>query len=134
MRLEEYLSPKVDYITALKAYLVMLSLVNVCIEPRAAASLLAWSEDCRCSEGWREAFDHSVGMYEQISQLQESADVSLPTNAHLHRDHLEIQARVQGVEEVLSIFYFDDVYFAQEDLPSSIRAALDRFRKFLRQL
>ncbi|KAL8784050.1 MAG: hypothetical protein Q9195_009200 [Heterodermia aff. obscurata] len=132
-RLEYYLATTTDHVSALKSYLVNLGLVNVCNEPRAAAGLLAWSEDVRWNEGWREAFVHSVGMYERISQLQESADISLATNAHLQRAHLELQARVQEAEVVLSKFYFDDAHFAQEDLSPSVRATSDRFRKFLRQ-
>ena len=54
-RLEEYLPPTTDCAGALKAYLVTIGLVNVCNEPRAAAGLLAWSEDVRWNEGWREA-------------------------------------------------------------------------------
>ena len=132
-RLEDYLAPTTDHVSVLKHYLVKLGLVNVCNEPRAAAGLLAWSEDVRWNEGWREAFVHSVGMYERISQLQESADISLATNAHLQRAHLELQARVHEAEVILSKFYFDDAHFAQEDLSPSVRAASDRFRKFLRQ-
>ena len=132
-RLEDYLASTTDHVSALKSYLVNLGLVNVCNEPRAAAGLLAWSEDVRWNEGWREAFVHSVGMYERISQLQESADVSLATNAHLQRAHLELQARVHEAEVILSKFYFDDAHFAQEDLSPSVRTASDRFRKFLRQ-
>lgn len=54
-RLEEYLPPATDCAGAVKAYLVTIGLVNVCNEPRAAAGLLAWSEDVRWNEGWREA-------------------------------------------------------------------------------
>ncbi len=54
-RLEEYLSPSVDCAVALQSYLVMIGLVNVSNEPRAAAGLLAWSEDVRWNNGWREA-------------------------------------------------------------------------------
>ena len=132
-RLGDYFNPGTDYTSALKSYLVRLGLVNVCNEPRAAAGLLAWSEDIRWDEGWREAFVHSVGMYERINKLQESADISLSTTAHLHRAHLELQARGQEAEEILSTFYFDDAHFAQEDSASSVRAASDRFRKFLKQ-
>ena len=78
-------------------------------------------------------FVHSVGMYEQLIHLQEIQDISLPTKAHLERVHLELQIRIHEVEESLSKFYFDDAHFAQEDLPPAIRAASDRFRKFLRQ-
>lgn len=54
-RLEDYLSPNIDCAVALQSYLVMIGLVNVSNEPRAAAGLLAWSEDVRWNNGWREA-------------------------------------------------------------------------------
>ena len=54
-RLEEYLPSTTDCAGAMKAYLVTIGLVNVSNEPRAAAGLLAWSEDVRWNEGWREA-------------------------------------------------------------------------------
>ncbi len=57
-RLEEYLSPNIDCAVALQSYLVMIGLVNVSNEPRAAAGLLAWSEDVRWNDGWREAYVH----------------------------------------------------------------------------
>ena len=55
-RLEEYLSPGIDKAVALQSYLVMTGLLNVSNEPRAAAGLLAWSEDVRWNNGWREAY------------------------------------------------------------------------------
>ena len=79
------------------------------------------------------SFVHSVGMYEELSHLQESADISLPTTAHLDRAHLEVQARISEAEDRLSMFYFDDAHFSQEDMSPTIRAASVRFRKFLRQ-
>ena len=54
-RLEGYLAPSVDCAVALQSYLVLSGLVNVSNEPRAAAGLLAWSEDVRWNDGWREA-------------------------------------------------------------------------------
>ena len=54
-RLEKYFSPEIDCTVALQSYLVMTGLVNVSNEPRAAAGLLAWSEDVRWNNGWREA-------------------------------------------------------------------------------
>lgn len=132
-RLEEYLSPSIDRAIALQSYLVMNGLVNVSNEPRAAAGLLAWSEDVRWNNGWREAFVHSVGMYDDVSHLPESADISLPTTAYLDRAHLELQARIHEAEDHLSTFYFDDAHFSQEDMSPTIRAASLRFRKFLRQ-
>ena len=132
-RLEEYLPPSTVCAANLKSYLVWLGLVNVCNEPRAAAGLLAWSEDVKWDEGWREAYVHSVGMYERVFQLQESADISLPTRAHLQRGHLELQVRVQEAEAHLADFYFDDVHFAQEDMSPTIRATSDRFRRFLKR-
>ncbi len=167
-RLEEYLSPNLDCAVALQSYLVMMGLVNVSNEPRAAAGLLAWSEDVRWNDGWREAyvylpccylsftlqsspsriahqarvptrvadlssFVHSVGMYDDLNDLQECADVSLATTAHLDRAHLELQARIHEAEDRLTVFYFDDAHFAQEDMSPTVRAASVRFRKFLRQ-
>lgn len=55
-RLEEILPPPVNCAAALQSYLVAIGLVNVSNEPRAAAGLLAWSEDVRWNEGWREAY------------------------------------------------------------------------------
>ena len=55
-RLEEYLAPLMDCEAELQAFLVSTGLVNVSNEPRAAAGLLAWSEDVRWNEGWREAY------------------------------------------------------------------------------
>lgn len=80
-----------------------------------------------------DSFVHSVGMYEQVSELQECADVSLPTKAHLDRAHLELQARIHEAEDSLTTFYFDDAHFSQEDMSPTVRAASDRFRRFLRQ-
>ena len=54
-RLDEYSPAGVDSAVALQSYLVMIGLVNVSNEPRAAAGLLAWSEDVRWNNGWREA-------------------------------------------------------------------------------
>lgn len=54
-RLDEYLPAGIDAAVALQSYLVMIGLVNVSNEPRAAAGLLAWSEDVRWNNGWREA-------------------------------------------------------------------------------
>ena len=54
-RLDEYLPAGVDSAVTLQSYLVIIGLVNVSNEPRAAAGLLAWSEDVRWNNGWREA-------------------------------------------------------------------------------
>lgn len=78
-------------------------------------------------------FVHSVGMYDELSRLPESADISLPTTAHLDRAHLDIQARIHEAEDRLSTFYFDDAHFSQEDMSPTVRAASVRFRKFLKQ-
>ena len=93
-----------------------------------------------CGESWKyadfddcDSFVHSVGMYEQVSELQECADVSLQTKAHLDRTHLELQVRIHEAQDSLATFYFDDAHFSQEDMAPTVRAASDRFRKFLRQ-
>ena len=54
-RLGGYL-PSVDSAVALQSYLIMTGLGNVSNEPRAAAGLLAWSEDVLWNNGWREAY------------------------------------------------------------------------------
>ena len=55
-RLDAYLPPGVDSAVAIQSYLVLIGLVNVSNEPRAAAGLLAWSEDVMWNNGWREAY------------------------------------------------------------------------------
>lgn len=55
-RLHKYLPPTVDSTVALQSYLIALGLVNVSNEPRAAAGLLAWSEEVRWNSGWREGY------------------------------------------------------------------------------
>ena len=72
-------------------------------------------------------------MYTELSNLQESADISIPTTAYLNRAHLELKARIHEAEDRLTTFYFDDAHFAQEDMPPTVRAASVRFRTFLRQ-
>ena len=72
-------------------------------------------------------------MYQHLKPLQESADISLATQACLENAHLELQIRIQEVEDSLTTFYFDDAHFAQEDEPPAVRAASLRFRKFLKQ-
>lgn len=54
-RLEKYLAPVIDCKASLKAFLVATGLVNVANQPCAAVGLLAWSEDVKWIEGWREA-------------------------------------------------------------------------------
>ena len=71
-------------------------------------------------------------MWEQLHPLQESADISLATKSHLDRAHLDLQARIHEAETILSMFYFDDAHYSQEDMPPSIRGISDRFRRFLK--
>ena len=59
-RLNIYLASSMSCEAALRAFLIATGLVNVSNEPRAAAGLLAWSEDIRWNEGWREAYVVSV--------------------------------------------------------------------------
>ena len=55
-RLIMYLPSGVVSAVVLQSYLVVTGLVNVSNEPRAAAGLLAWSEDVMWRNGWREAY------------------------------------------------------------------------------
>ena len=75
-RLEEYLPPTVDCAAALGSYLVTVGLVNVCNEPRAAAGLLAWSEDVRWNEGWREAYVTLVSTFPYCEKEHNVQDMS----------------------------------------------------------
>lgn len=80
-RLGEYLSPRVDSAVALQSYLVIIGLVNVSNEPRAAAGLLAWSEDVRWNDGWRDAYVRrfSLSLAIHVSMIASVEGFSLVT-------------------------------------------------------
>ena len=69
-------------------------------------------------------------MYNDLSELQESADISLAITAYLERAHLELQARIQEAKDRLTAFYYDNAHFSQKDISPTIRAASIRFESF----
>ena len=108
---------------------------NVCNDPAAAAGLLAYSEDdeVQWPEGWREGFVHCCGMYTKLRELPEFCDISHVSKTLLERSHLELQARIQVVEDRLSSFNFDDMWPSHTTQPPAARASFDHFRRFLQQ-
>lgn len=72
-------------------------------------------------------------MWEDLNQLQESADISPATRAHVDSMHLNLQARINAVERMIVAFDFNDADWSRESAHSDVRAASDRFRRFLRQ-
>lgn len=114
-------------------YLVRNQLHNVCEDPVAAAGLLAWSEDIRWQEGWREGFVHCCGMYVQLRHMSELRDISKASRGLIERAHLELQARTQEAEETLARFELPDIWPAHTTQPPFVRTDFDHFRKFLLQ-
>ena len=132
-RLQVYMPPDTDCASLIIDYLVSNRLDDVRNDPAAAAGLLSWSEGLavRWHEGWREAFVHCVGMYPRLCLLPEFRDVSPVTRALLERSHLELQVRIQGAEDRLASFNFDDIWPIQSAQLSPARSSFDRFRRFL---
>ena len=135
IRLQAYMPPDTDCASMIIDYLVSSRLNDLRNDPAAAAGLLAWSEEpaVHWYEGWREAFVHGVGMYAQLNALPEFRDVSLISRALLKRSYLELQLRIQDVEDRLSSFSFEDIWPSQSVYPPPARSSFDRFRKFLKQ-
>ena len=116
-------------------FLTGISLHNISNNPAAAAGLLAYSEDAEVQwrEGWREGFVHCSGMYTKLQGLPEFRDISHVSRTLLERSHLEIQARIQVVEDRLSSFRFGDMWPSHTTQPPAARASFDHFRRFLLQ-
>ena len=116
-------------------YLTRLSLHNISNDPAAAAGLLAYSEDdeVQWQEGWREGFVHCSGMYTKLQGLPEFRDISHVSRTLLERSNLEIQARIQAVEDRLSTFRFGDMWPSHTTQPPAARASFDHFSRFLLQ-
>ena len=119
----------------MKEYLVRNNLHNVCNDPTSAAGLLAYSEDdeVQWPEGWREGFVHCSGMYSKLRELPEIRDISQVSRGLLERSHLEIQARIQAVQDRLSSFKFDDMWPPHTSHSPAARASFEQFRRFLLQ-
>ena len=119
----------------MKEYLMRNHLHNICNDPAAAAGLLAYSEDVEVQwpEGWREGFVHCSGMYTKLRELPEFGDISHISRTLLERSHLELQARIQVVEDRLSAFDFGDMWPPHTTQPPAARASFEHFRRFLLQ-
>ncbi len=108
---------------------------NICNDPAAAAGLLAYSEDAEVQwpEGWREGFVHCSGMYTKLRKLPEIRDISHVSRTLLEHSHLELQARIQVVEDRLSAFNFDEMWSPHTTQRPAARASFEYFRLFLLQ-
>ncbi|KAL8906087.1 MAG: hypothetical protein Q9171_006409 [Xanthocarpia ochracea] len=134
-RLLLYMPQDVDCAQLIIRYMTRRNLHNVANDPAVAVGLLAWSENSgvRWQEGWREAFVHCVGMYDNLRHLPEVRDVSHGSRMLLERSHIELQARIEACEARLSAFDFDDIWLASAWSSSLPRRAFDRLGQFLKQ-
>ncbi|KAI4280709.1 MAG: hypothetical protein L6R38_004237 [Xanthoria sp. 2 TBL-2021] len=133
-RLLMYMSREINCTDLIIRYLASGNLHNVANDPAAGAGLLAWTESSgvRWLEGWREAFVHCVGMYDNLRGVPEIRDISHASRTLLEHSHVELQARIEACEARLSAFDFDDIWLASA-WPSQLpRRAFDRLRQFLR--
>ena len=119
----------------IRQFLMHNHLHNICNNPAAAAGFLAYSEDdeVQWPEGWREGFVHCSGMYTMLRGLPEFRDISHISKTLLERSHLELQARVQVVEDRFSGFNFDDMWPSHNIQSPAARVSFERFRRFLLQ-
>ncbi|KAL8846392.1 MAG: hypothetical protein Q9221_008505 [Calogaya cf. arnoldii] len=134
-RLLLYMSQEIDCTRIIIRYMMSGNLHNVANDPGAAAGLLAWTENSGVQwvEGWREAFVHCVGMYDNLRGLPDIRDISHASRTLLERSHVELQARIEACEARLSAFDFDDIWLASAWSSTLPRCAFDRLRQFLRQ-
>lgn len=132
-RLEVYMPPDTDTAGMIIDYLVSRGIDDVRDNAAAATSILAWSETqgVRWEEGWREAYVHSVGMYDQLESCSDFKFVTPITKALLDRASLEVQVRIQNCEDRLLDFDFEDMWPITNAQPSASRASFDRFRDFI---
>ena len=116
-------------------FLMRNGLHNICNDPAAAAGLLAYSQDdeVQWPEGWREGFVHCSGMYTKLRELPEIRDINPVSRTLLEHSHLELQARIQVVEDRLSSFNFDDMWSLYTNQRPAARASFEHFRGFLVQ-
>lgn len=134
-RLYFYMTPDVDCTEIMIRYVTKNGLHKVTNDPAAAAGLLSWSEknDVVWPEGWREAFVHCIGMYNNLRGLPELSDVSHGSRALLELSHLELQARIEECQYRFSAFNFDDLWLTSIPPSSLPHRSFDNFREFLRR-
>lgn len=134
-RLRLYMPQEVNCSQMIIRHLVKGDLHNVSNDPAAAAGLLAWSEstEVKWQEGWRDAFVHCVGMYNEIQDLPETRDIEVASRALLDRSRLDLKSRIEECEYRLSAFNFDDIWLTSVSQSALPRRSFDRFRHFIRQ-
>ena len=134
-RLEIYMPPACDAAGLIIDYLTSKGLDDVRENSSVAAAILAWSETqvVRWEEGWREAYVHSVGMYNRLETTSDFRFVSPITRALLERASLEVQVRVQSCEDRLSDFDFEDMWPMMSSQPPPARTSFERLRRFFAQ-
>ena len=134
-RLEVYMPPDHDSCGMIIDYLISRGLDDVRSNPSSAASILAWSESpgVRWGEGWREAYVHCVGMYNQLEACPDWKFVTPITKAIMERASLQVQMRVSSVEERLSDFDFGDMWPKMSSHPPPARSAFERLQTFFLQ-
>ncbi|KAG9238205.1 hypothetical protein BJ875DRAFT_70323 [Amylocarpus encephaloides] len=134
-RLEVYMPPDTDAAGMIIDYLISKGIDDVRENPSAAASLLAWSESpgVRWEEGWREAYVHCTGFYNQLEGCADYRFVTPITRALLERSSLEVQVRVQNCEDRLSDFEFEDMWPPMSPQPPAAKTAFVRLRGFFQR-
>ncbi len=133
-RLRSYMSEHVDVANMVVEYIVTRGFDDVRDNPSMTAALLAWSEnrDVYWEDGYREAFVHCAGMYDQVEATPEYKYISHYSKALVERGNLKMSVRVRDCELRLAEFDFpEDWPEMQEESPS--RAAFLRLQKFFVQ-
>lgn len=133
-RLRSYMSEHVDVARMVIDYIATRGFDDVRDNPSMAAALLAWSENegVRWEDGFREAFVHCAGMYNQVEATSEYKYVPHYTKAIVERGNLKMSIRVHECEKRLAEFDFQEEWREmQEDSPA--RAAFLRLQKFFVQ-
>jgi hypothetical protein len=134
-RLQSWMSEGHDVASTVIDYIVAKGLDDVRGNPSMAAGLLAWSESqgVYWEDGWREAFVHCAGMYNQVEATPEYKYLPHLSKALLERGNLRMLLRVQDCQDRLTEFNFKSKHWPemQDDSPS--KAAFLRLQKFFVQ-
>jgi hypothetical protein len=122
-----------NVLTGFSDYISARGIDDVRNDPLSAVSLLAWAEsrNVRWQEGWREAFIHCSGLSHLVDSVPEQRHVTPITKALLDRASLEVQVRVQAVEDRLADFQFGDMFPPDSNI-SPERSSFERLRHFLK--
>jgi hypothetical protein len=130
-RLRSYYSEDVDVAHMVIEWISSRGFDDVRNNPSMAAGLLAWSESdgVRWENGWREAFVHCCGMYNQVEATPEYKHVPHFSKQLVSRGDLKMSIRVQLCEERLAGFDFQEDWPEMQEYSPS-RAAFLRLQKF----